>query len=89
MVLGLLAVEAVGQVPAVVPEEGGGGGYCQRDALIGWAEQAVDAVGHILLDAGGVAVPPTKNNPHKVLAFREKICYNDMILIYQRGAEQL
>ena len=56
VVLGLLAVEAVGQVPVIVAVQGGGGGHRQRDALVGGAEEAVHPVGEVLLDAGGVVV---------------------------------
>ena len=56
VVLGLLAVEAVGQIPVIVPVQGGRRGHRQRDALIGRAKQAGDAIGHVLLDAGGVVI---------------------------------
>ena len=57
VVFGLLAVEAVGEVTPVVAVEGGGGRDGQRDALVGRTKEAGDAVGQILLDAGGVIVP--------------------------------
>ena len=57
VVLGLLAVEAVGQIPVIIAVQGGGGGHRQGDALVGRSEQAGNAVWHVLLDTGSVVVP--------------------------------
>ena len=56
MILGFLAVEAVGEVTLVVAVKGGGGGDSQRDALISGAKETGHAVGEVFLNAGGVVV---------------------------------
>ena len=74
MVLGLLAVEAVGQVPVVVPEERGRSRHSQRYPLVGRAEETVDPIGQVLLDAGGVVVPqPGRLGPRLVVARVDKV----------------
>ena len=57
MVLGLLAVEAVGDVPVIVPVQGGGGGDRQGNPLVGRAEEGGGVLREVLLKAGGVVVP--------------------------------
>src|SRR5262249_36777265 len=54
VVLGLLAVEAVGDVAAVLGGEGDRGGDDQRDALVGRTEEDVEAVAETRADGGGV-----------------------------------
>ena len=57
VILGLLAVEAVGQVPPELPVQGRRRRHRQGNPFVGGAEQGVDALRHMLLDAGGVIVP--------------------------------